>query len=377
MLENGISLGRWFGVRVAVDRSWFIIAFLLSWSFYSVFETTFPEIGTAAAAVLGIGSAVLFFGSVVLHELSHAVMARRLGIPVKGITLFIFGGATQTSQEAETSGQEFAIAVVGPITSLILALCFWMLVNLTGDLIPPTVRFGLGQLGWLNLGLGLFNLLPGFPLDGGRVLRSIVWQVTGSMDRATRMAATGGKVIASILIALGFLELISGNFAGLWYAAIGWFLFQAAEVSGRQVEILHILDGLVASDLMSHHLVVIDADATLQRAVDDYFLHYDHSAFPVRDEEGDTVGILTLRGLRQVARDQWPVRQVWTVMTRPADACTVPADLAASEVIERLNELEDRRVLVEEGGEVVGIITPRDIARWVRRSHELGLDHPG
>lgn len=214
MLRDGISLGRWLGVQVAVDHSWFIIAFLLSWSFDAVFQATFPEVGTGAATALGIGSAVLFFGSVLLHELSHAVMARRLGITVERITLFIFGGATQTRQESETSGQEFAIAVVGPLTSLLLALIFWMLVNLTGDLFGATVRYGLGQLGWLNLGLGVFNLLPGFPLDGGRVLRSIVWRVTGSMDRATRMATIGGKVIAAVLMGLGFLELIGGNSPG-------------------------------------------------------------------------------------------------------------------------------------------------------------------
>lgn len=373
MIGSGIRLGRILGIEVSVDTSWFVIAFLLAWSFFSVFEAAFPASETAISVVMGVATAILFFTSVVLHEVSHSVMARRLGMPVEGITLFIFGGVTRTGQESESAGDEFAVAIVGPLTSLGLAAVFWSLVNLTGEVFPEILRYGFGQLGWLNLGLGVFNLAPGFPLDGGRVLRSIVWQITGSLEKATRTAAAGGKVVAGLLIVFGFLEIAGGNLGGLWYAAIGWFLYQAAAVSGRQMIMRTIFEDLDARDLMSPRLVSIAEDASVQEAVDNYFLRYDHSAFPVTDNSGETLGILTLRAIRQVPRDQWPLRQAWAVMTRLEDACMVEGDMPVEEAIRLLEESEDKRVLVTENGKVAGIITPRDIARWVQRSEDLGL----
>lgn len=377
MFGSGISLGRWLGIEVSVDRSWFVIALLLAWSFYTLFEVTFVEMARVSAVLLGLGTAVLFFVSVVLHELSHSLMARRLGIPVEGITLFIFGGVTKTTQEPRTAREEFAIAVVGPVTSIMLAGGFWALVNPTGDIFGDPVRYGFGHLGWINLALGVFNLLPGFPLDGGRVLRSLVWRITGSMERATRTATTGGKIIASLLIGLGMVEVFGGNLGGLWYAAIGWFLFQAAAASGQQMIMRRLFEGMVAADVMSPRLVALSTGTSVQEAVDDYFLRFDHSAFPVQDDDGITRGILTLRAVRQVPRDQWPIIQVWSVMTQLDDAPTVDVDAPIHDVISQLEEAGDHRVLVVEGTAVVGIITSRDIARWVRRSGELGLTEPG
>lgn len=369
-----LSLGRWLGIEVTIDTSWLVIAFLIGWSFYLLYLQQFPDLSGSVAIVLGIGTAVLFFASVLLHELSHSVMARRLGMPVEGITLFIFGGVTRTGEEADSASEEFAVAVVGPLSSFALAAVFWGLVNFTGDLFPAEVQFGLGYLGWLNVALGAFNLLPGFPLDGGRVLRAAVWQATGSMERATRIATSGGRVVGSGLIAVGLvLVLFTGDLGGLWYAAIGWFLSQAAAAHGQQAVVRKLFEGMTARDVMSPRLVTIAENTTLQEAVDDYFLRYDHAAFPVNDDDGETQGILTLRSVRQVPRDEWPVRQAWAVMTRLGDACAVDADTPMDEALKLLTESEDQRVLVTEGGRVVGIITPRDVARWVQRSEELGL----
>jgi len=373
MSEGRIRLGRWLGIEITIDPSWFVIAFLIGWSFSFLYESTFPSLAGAAAVALGAATAVLFFVSVLLHELSHSVVARRLGVPVEGITLFIFGGVTRTEQEAETAGDEFAIAVVGPVTSIVLAGVCWSIVNATGDLLPAPVLFGVGHLGWLNLALGVFNLLPGFPLDGGRVLRSIVWRATGNLERATRAAVQGGKVVAGFLIAGGLVIVMNGDLGGLWYAAIGWFLFQAATASGAQAIVRRVLSGLVASDVMSPRLVTMADDTTLDQAVDEFFLRYDHTAFPVNDSDGTTLGILTLRGIRQVPREEWPVRQAWSAMTRLEDACTVEAATPMDEVLRQLTESEEQRVLVLDGDRVVGIISPRDIARWVQRSEELGL----
>lgn len=373
MQGSGISLGRWFGIPVKIDGSWFVIAVLLAWSFTLVFQAAFPDFQPLSTIVLGTITAVVFFVSVLLHEISHSVMARRLGVPVEEITLFIFGGVTRTSHEAQTARAEFAIAVVGPLTSLGLAAGFWALVNLTGELFPEPIRYGFGHLGWLNLGLGAFNLLPGFPLDGGRVLRSIVWHTTGSLVRATKSAVNGGRVVASVLIGIGLFAVLGGNLVGLWYAAIGWFLLQAASYSGQEMLMKKLFENLTASDLMSPGLVTLSSDTTVQDAIDDFFLRYDHNAFPVVDPDQNTVGILTLRAARQVPRDQWPIRQVWAVMTRLDEAATASPDTPMEEVIRRLRETEDQRVLVVDGSNVVGIITPRDIARWVQRSEQLGL----
>ena len=229
MFGNGLRIGRWFGVPVSIDGSWLVIAFLVSWSFYAFFTTRFPQLDNPEALVLGVATTLLFFASVVLHELSHSLIARRLGIPVEGITLFIFGGVTKTTEEARSPGEEFAVAVVGPLSSIGIAAVFWALVNLTGDLFSAPVLMGLGYLGWLNLALGVFNLLPGFPLDGGRVLRSLVWQRTKDMVRGTRVAVRGVQIVGSLLIALGVLQVLAGALVGgLWFVAIGWFLMQAA-----------------------------------------------------------------------------------------------------------------------------------------------------
>jgi Zn-dependent protease/CBS domain-containing protein len=372
-MEGGLRLGRWFGIPVSIDVSWIIIATLVSWSFYALFVDRFPDMEGTEALILGVGAALVFFLSVLLHELSHSVVARALGIPVAGITLFIFGGVTRTDEEAQTPGQEFAVAIVGPLTSVAVAGVCWSLVNLTGEVLPEAVRFGLGYLGWLNLALGVFNMLPGFPLDGGRVLRSILWKITGSITRSTKGAAAGGRILAAMLIGFGVFVLFAGNFGGLWYAAIGWFLYQAASGAGREVEMRHALSGVTAADLMSPDPVTIPAEVSLGEAVDEFFLRHDHSAFPVHDEADGTVGIVTLRAVRQVPRDQWDVRQVWSAMTRVEDACTVGPGESMDEVIQRLRDDDHERVLVVDDDVVVGIITAHDVARWVRRSHELGI----
>jgi Zn-dependent protease/CBS domain-containing protein len=372
-MQGGLKLGRWFGIPVSIDVSWLVIATLVSWSFYALFADRFPDLEGSQALMLGIGSAMVFFLSVLLHELSHSVMARSLGIPVSGITLFIFGGVTTTDEEAKTPGHEFAVAIVGPLTSVALGGVCWVLVNMTGDVLPEAIRFGLGYLGWLNVALGVFNMLPGFPLDGGRVLRSILWKATGNMAKSTEGAATGGRVLASLLIGFGVFVLFSGNLVGLWYAAIGWFLYQAASGASREVEMRSALSGVTAADLMSPEPVTVPGSISLRDAVDEYFLRHDHSAFPVHDEDDGTIGIITLRAVRQVPRDQWEVRQVWSAMTRVEDACTVGPGEAMDEVIKRLRDTDHERVLVVDHDVVVGIITAHDVARWVRRSHELGV----
>ncbi len=371
MFVHSVSIGRFFGIEVRVDPSWLVVAFLFGWSFYAQFQHALPGLSPQRLFLLALVSVVIFFGSVLLHELSHSVMARRLGIPVEGITLFLFGGVTKTRMEASNPRDEFLVAVVGPVTSLVLAGVMWALVNWGAVVIQGPIAYALGYLGWLNLGLGLFNLLPGFPLDGGRVLRSILWQTGGSLTRATRRAAAVGKTIAALMIGVGLVSVFVGDLGGLWLAAIGWFLFQAAVAVDQDIVLKSLLRELKARDLMSPNLVTIPWDATIRQAVDDYFLRYDHSAFPVVGQ--DIPGLLTFRAVRQIPKDQWDVREVWSAATGLDEACSVGPDTPMDEVMEKLRQQEQDRVLVVDGNRLLGIITPRDVLRWVRRSEELGL----
>lgn len=372
MFGNSIRIGSVFGIDIRIDVSWLVIALLIAWSFFAEFTSQFPQLSGAAAAALAAATAGVFFASVLAHELSHSVMARRLGIPVGGITLFLFGGVTETRMEAREPRSEFLVAIVGPLTSLVLGGVFWVLVNGLDQTLPDATRFALGRLGWINAALAVFNLLPGFPLDGGRVLRAFLWRTTGSLTRATRGAARGGQMVGAGLIGLGILEVFLGNLGGLWMAAIGWFLYQAAFASGQDVVMRRMLRQVAAGDLMSPNPVSIPAELSIAEAVDDFFLRYDHSAFPVEDEDG-TAGLITLRAVRQIPRDQWERRQVWSAMTRLEDLCTVPPHMSMDQVLERLRSDDIDRVLVMEDGRAVGIITPRDVARWVHRSEELGI----
>ena len=371
MFAGSMPIGRFFGVEVRIDLSWLVIAFLFGWSFYAQFGSQFPNLAPVAQFLLAALSVVVFFGSVVLHELSHSVVARGLGIPVEGITLFLFGGVTKTRMEARRPRDEFLVAVAGPATSLVIAGALWGTVELGGDLLAPSVHYALGHLGWLNLALGVFNLLPGFPLDGGRVLRSILWGTSGSLAKATRRAAVAGKAIATAMIALGILVVFQGDLGGLWMAAIGWFLFQAASAADQDVVLRLLLKEVRARDLMSPDLVSIPADTTIAEAVESFFLRYDHSAFPVVDL--DRPGLVTLKSVRQIPTDQWDVIHVWAAMTGLDDACTVGPTTTMDVVMERLREQGEDRVLVVEDDQILGIITPHDVMRWVRRSQELGL----
>lgn len=375
MFGSSLRVGRFFGIEVRIDASWLVIALLFGWVFYAQYVVEFPDLDQVATILLATASVIVFFASVVLHELSHSVVARRLGIPVEGITLFLFGGVTTTRMDARQPRDEFLVAVVGPVTSLALAGAAWLVVRTLGGLLPAPILFGVGYLGWLNLLLGVFNLLPGFPLDGGRVLRSILWRATGSLARATRKAAAAGRAIAAVLIAFGIFVFLGGNFGGLWMAAIGWFLFQAASAADQDMVMRVLLKDIRAADLMSPDLVTIPAAITIQEAIDDYFLRYDHSAFPVADL--DQPGMITLRSVREVPPDQRGRRQVWTVMTRLDDVCTVTVDATMDEVMELLREHKQDRVLVVDDDHIRGIITPRDVLRWVRRSEELGMTETG
>jgi Zn-dependent protease/predicted transcriptional regulator len=371
MFGSSWRVGRVAGIEVRVDTSWAVIALLITYSMYRRIDFLYPELSGAGAVGLAVLSAVLFFGSVLVHELAHALVAQARGIRVQDITLFLFGGATRARVESRGPGDEFLIALVGPLTSGILAGLFGIIAGLGGDVLSRPLAGTLGYLAWVNLVLAVFNLVPGFPLDGGRLLRSAIWKATGSLSRATRIASVSGQAVGWLLVAGGVAFLLAGDLAGgIWFAFIGWFLVQAARSSYQELQLRNLLRGVEAEDVMAGSLLRIPPDLTLQQAVDGYFMRYDHSAFPV-DEHGRTIGLLTLRGVRRVPSQEWSTRRVREHMVPLDDQVLVAPHARMDDVLGKLEDGEANRVLVVQDGEVVGIITPSDLTRWLRRWRAL------
>jgi Zn-dependent protease len=371
MFGTSWRVARIAGIEVRIDSSWVVIALLITYSMYLRASFLYRDLSGAGAVGLAILTTVLFFGSVLVHELAHAVVSQARGIRVQDITLFLFGGATRARVESRGPGDEFVIAAVGPLTSGVLAALFGVVAGLGGDVLSRPLAGTFGYLAWSNLLLAAFNLVPGFPLDGGRLLRSAIWKATGSIGRATRIASLAGQAVGWLLVAAGVAWLLAGDLAGgIWFAFIGWFLVQAARSSYQELQLRNMLRGVEAEDVMAGNLLRIPPDLSLQTAVDDYFMRYDHGAFPV-DEQGRTIGLLTLRGVRRVPREQWPTRRVRDLMVPLGDQVVVAPHARMDVVLGKLQDSEAGRVLVVQAGEVVGIITPTDLTRWLRRWRAL------
>ncbi|MGH2710067.1 MAG: site-2 protease family protein [Actinomycetota bacterium] len=235
MFGGSWRLGRLFGIEVRIDSSWLVIAVLVIYTLYNAYDFQFPRTATPALVVLAVVFGLLFFGSVLAHEMAHAVMARRRGIEVKGITLFLFGGATHAKVDSRGPQDELIVSIVGPLTSALLGGVFILVEQALGGTTTP-VAWGFLYLGAVNFLLAVFNMLPGFPLDGGRILRALVWRTTGNFARATRVASIAGQVVGLLIVTAGVVLLTFGDVGrAIWFAAIGWFLAQAARSSGREV----------------------------------------------------------------------------------------------------------------------------------------------
>ena len=372
-------IGRIGGIDVKIDPSWSIIALLIGTTFYAILSGEYPNDPTGGLVAAAIVMTIVLFASVLLHELAHSWMARSKGIEVRGITLFLFGGVTQADLDTEDASDELVIAAVGPLTSLAIAAVLWGVAVATSGF----TAYAAGQLGWINLTLAVFNLVPGFPLDGGRILRASIWRARGDIVAATRIAARSGQIVGYLLIGSGLFELFAYGalIGGLWLAAIGWFLAQSAQASFLHLRVRRMLEHVPAWRFLgAQDVVEVPADLTLQDAVDHYFLHHDHGAFPVRD--GTTiVGVLPIATVRRIPRAEWPVRQVRDAAIPLSEAVTVSRSTPMSEVLEKMGLDEDggngtHRVVVMDGAEVAGVITSRDLVRWLQRSQELGLTEP-
>jgi Zn-dependent protease/CBS domain-containing protein len=367
---SGIALGRILGVDVHLDTSWFILLFVILGTLAgSHFPAQAPEVTRLGHLAMGVAGALLFVASLLLHELGHAVTARARGMEVEGITLFIFGGMARTRREVERPADEFLIAAMGPAVSLALAAGFYLVAGQGEGLgLGMEVTVTAETLGYLNLLLAVFNLLPGFPLDGGRLLRALLWAGSGSLRRATRVAAGIGRVLGWALIALGIWAVLSaGAFVGgLWMVFIGWFLTQSARASYEQVLLQQLLAPLTARVAMSPDPETVGPDLSVDALVHDFFLRRPYNAFPVIQDEV-LVGMVTLNRLQDLPREAWPGKVAAEVMVPLEELVMVDPETPMLQVLERMRETDMGRVLVARNWELEGIITSSDIARWLDR----------
>lgn len=378
-MKASLRLGRIAGIEVGVHYTWVIAFVLITWSLASgFFPRQYPGWEPAVYWVTGAVAALLLFVSVLIHELAHSLFARARGLPAHSITLFIFGGVSNLGAEAERPRDEFIVAVVGPLASLLLAGGAWVLQRIAGGLGEP-VGATLGYLALINALLAVFNLLPGFPLDGGRVLRAILWATTGSFRRATRIAAGVGQLFGWMLIGLGMFaafvaDSTGGLLGGVWIALIGWFLSSAAAASRRDLTSAGRFQGVRVDQVMDPALVMVSPQTPVGELVVDYFMQQGRRALPVT-ENGDIVGIVTVTDARGTPRDRWDQVSVDQIMTRaPLQAVEPEDDLSIA-----LRLLADRRLnqlLVLRGERLVGLLSRADIIHYLRFSEELGTE-PG
>ena len=367
---TGIRVGSVLGFDIRIDLSWFVIFFLVFWSLAeAVFPAEYPALPRLTHLSMGLAGTLLFFASLLAHELSHAVVSRSKGIPVEGITLFIFGGMAWTKREPDTPRDELLIAGVGPVASLALAALF----AIVGRLAP---EFGLGApvtgvadyLAFINLALAIFNMVPGFPLDGGRVFRAIAWSATGDRGKATRWAVFGGRTFGTVLIVLGAIQALTVSpVSGLWLVFIGWFLRNLAGSSLRQQVLHDLLSGYVAADLMSPQPEVVSVRLPLSKLVEDHFMRLRYGSYPVVDG-GELVGMVTLEEVKRIPASEWPDTAVAQVMTALPDCAVVAPRTSVEEALQEMSRPTARgRALVVDGGHLVGIVSATDVARWIQR----------
>ncbi|MBE9051464.1 site-2 protease family protein [Nostocales cyanobacterium LEGE 11386] len=371
---QGFRLGSISGFEIRVDLSWLLIFFLVLWTLSAgIFPTNYPGLTNTTYFGMGIVATLLFFASLLAHELSHSFVARAKGIPVEGITLFIFGGVSRTRMDAETPGDEFQIAGVGPLVSLILAALFGVIWYVSRNAGLSVVVTGVtAYLASINLALAIFNMLPGFPLDGGRVFRSIIWKYTGNLKKATQIATTGGKWLGYLLIALGVWQMFGyAILSGLWLILIGWFLYNAAEASYEELLLRTSLQGVRAQEIMTPYPETVNADLTLQELVDKYFLSRRYHSFPVT-QDSHPVGIITLNQVKDIPREEWIYRTVRDTMTAANNGVTARPEEQMSKVLQKMQDSGIRRVLVIQNGLLRGIITANDLANWLQRQKDIG-----
>lgn len=372
---TGFKLIKVLGIPIYINYTWFIIFSLVVWTLaVGHFPQMGPYYSPALRWIMAIVTATLLFTSILLHELSHSFVAQREGIKINSITLFIFGGIAQMAGETRNPKSEIKIAAAGPLMSFFISGIFWVITfifrrDMAASPILPIAEF----LAYTNMFLAFFNLIPGFPLDGGRLLRAIIWGRTGNINKATLITSRIGKGFAMFLIFMGLWSILQGNFInGLWLIFIGIFLQQAAEEGYRQTVLHKTLSSVKVKDIMAIPVITVDGDITVERVINEYFLRYKFNSFPVVTDSR-LIGIVSIHDVKGVQKEMRPFTPVKEVMHGNVEEFTISAEKGSLDALQQMVGTKRGRLIVMEDGKVVGVISQRDIMQMLKLKTDLGV----
>ncbi len=374
MFGKRITLFRLFGFAVRVDGSWFIIVALITWTLSSgIFQSRYPGLSEGDYWIMGVSGALVLFASIIVHELFHSLVARRYGLPMKGITLFVFGGVAEMEDEPPSAKAEFLMAIAGPAASLLIGSVFYIVYQTITALWPIQIVGVVAYLYWINWVLAAFNLIPAFPLDGGRVLRSVLWwRWKGDLPRATRIAASIGSGFGVALIAFGLVRLFAGDFIGaVWWFLIGMFLRGASQASYQQVLMGTVLSGKPIEKFMKSDPVTVSPNLPVIRLVEEYIYKHHHKMFPVVTDYGDLLGCVTTNEVKSLPREEWALRTVQEILRPCTEENTILPESDAQQTFLRMTRTGISRQMVAKENRLSGIVTLKDLIGFLSTKMNL------
>ena len=362
LFQGAWKIGKIMGIPIRVHFSWLIVFGLITWSLSTYyFPKAAPDLPTGSYWIKGTLAAILLFASVAFHELAHSFVAQRYKIFIESITLFIFGGVAQMKGEPPNPKAEFRIAIAGPLSSFFLSVLFFYLsLNTIGG-----VKALFAYVAQINLIIGVFNLIPGFPMDGGRVLRSLIWEKRKNFYYATQKASSIGQKIALFFIIFGIFSIFTGIQGGLWLMLIGWFLYTAAQSSYQQSTLQESLSGIKVRDIMVKDIVTLNSFITVDEAVNNYFLRYGYGGFPIIDD-GKFLGIVTLKEVKNIHRENWGREKVADILVPHNKRWEVSPEDEVMKALELMIQEDKGRLVIIENNKLSGLITRNGIARYVQ-----------
>jgi Zn-dependent protease/predicted transcriptional regulator len=376
-MRSNVKLGTISGIEIGLHYSWFIIAALIAFSLAEHFRQVNPSWGSGQIWIAALVTAALFFATLLLHELAHSLVAQARGLKVRAITLFALGGVSQVQDDTTDAKTEFLVAIAGPIASLIIGFgCLGIALGLGWQRSTEAQTAATGVLVWLgyiNIALAVFNMIPGFPLDGGRVLRAIVWAINKNADRSTRVAARVGQFVAFLFILDGIWQFFSGaGFGGLWIAFIGWFLMDAAKTSYADVEITAALRGVRVSEVMSRDCAIVSPGMSLQEFVNTYLLRAGERCFAVEDQ-GRFVGLITPRDVGNMPRDRWDKTTVREAMRPLKELHVITPDTPVLDALKLVTSKDVNQLPVVANGTLQGVVSRSQLLQLLQVRSELQL----
>lgn len=368
-MKTSFKAGTVLGIPLEINASWLIILSLVVFSLArGYFPLQNPGLPSAVYWIIGIITALILFACLLLHELSHSVVAKRNKLPISGITLFVFGGVAHMTKEPQSPAVEFKMAIAGPIMSILLSVIFWILSGTAIALNLNPIIFAITDyLSFFNLAVAIFNLVPAFPLDGGRVLRAAVWQFTKDLKKATRIASFFGQAFAFVLLSLGIFAFSTGNFiSGVWFVFLGFFLLEAAQMSYRQMAIKNAFTGYRVSDIMSKDIVSIPENISIRDLIDNYFFKFRHSIFPIIKDD-QLLGIAVFHDVKETEKEHWGTKTSAEIMVPISPELIINQRASIEAALEKLAHNGIGRLLVVENDKLVGILSQSDIVKLFRK----------